>query len=232
MLFSRYTLPQLIALFAGLLSIFTIGLTFAIWATQVDPDKLCVPFISGCTSITNTGLNEPQTFLFRGGMISCGMVILLWWFVMQRFLLQYKRQYWGFWLKSMFWGSSFASVCVIVSVAVMGPTMEDSKTLVQVHTASAVLFFLITTVNQSVLTWWLKKSVEDHDLELKTLTVKQIINIGQVICLAIIFTHTLIYPLGHHLTNTIEWWIALLSCVYFLSALWDWDDFKLIEEDQ
>lgn len=232
MLFSRFTLPQLIALSAALLSLITITMTFTIWSLRPGVES-CIPFFTGCTSITNTGLRLPEAFIFRAGMISCGVVMVIWWFSMQRFLVHYKENYWGFWLRSMFLVSMLVSALIIISVTVMGPEMNDSKFLVQLHTTTAVLFFLFTTINQSVLTWWLTRSVKNHNLILKTLTAKRIINAAQILCLTILIIDQFDWApdFGNHLTNAIEWWLALLSSLYFLTAYWDWDDFGLIEQE-
>ena len=76
---------QLIALASFIFSAGTIALTYWVGISQ-ETVEVCVPFIDGCTDITHTGLAGDAGFIFRGGMISASVLILVWWHCMRVWL--------------------------------------------------------------------------------------------------------------------------------------------------
>ena len=222
------TLPQRISLASSLLAIITIVVcyTVAVWNDSVP---LCIPLLHGCTAITSTSVHYPEAFYFRGGLISAGVFVIVWWYCMHAYLSTIKPERWNRWLASLFTTSVFASTMLIVSVLVMGPHMADSKShrlLWSVHTISAVLFFLITTINQVGVTWWLKQSLKEDDHKVATLPVKMAINVFQLMLLLWLFSN-FYQELSREIVNIIEWWLALLACLYFMTSYWDWKEFRL-----
>ena len=226
------TLPQRISLTSAILAVVTIIVCYLI-AVEYGSVPACIPLFAGCAPITATGVTYPEAYFFRGGLISAAVFIIVWWYCMRAYLKIVREQQLGFWLKMLFSSSVLASVLLIISVLVLGPHMSDSKAtkgLWQLHTITAVLFFLITTINQIGVTWWLKRSVTEGHGAYSTLKLKQAINVLQILFLAWLFTN-FISELSREAVNIIEWWLALLSSIYFLSGYWDWKEFRLARDE-
>ncbi len=225
-------LPQRISISSALISLVTMGLCYAI-ALNSGSVPTCIPWLEGCAPITDTGISYPEAYYFRAGFISSGVLMIIWWYCMRAYLYEVRDGPSNYWLKLIFKSSILASLFLVISVTVMGPHMENSKVtkdLWQLHTITAVLFFLLTTINQIAVTWWLNKSIKEHHHGFATLRAKKVINALQVIFLLWLFSH-FISELSREATNIIEWWLAILSALYLLTGYWDWKDFRLIRHE-
>ena len=226
------TLPQRVSLTAGLLSLLTIFSTYLIAASH-DSVAWCITFLQGCTSITETGIFFPEAYVLRAGLISSGVFMVIWWYCMRAYLRELRPDRWSWWLKSLFTSSVFASIMMIISITLLGPDMGDplaTKELWIWHTITAVIFFITTTINQVLTSWWLKHSIKAEETELVTLKFKILINILQVLFL-IGGAISLVVDFSLTTVNIIEWWLALLVCMYFLTSYWDWKDFRLTRHE-
>ncbi|MEH6448215.1 MAG: hypothetical protein V7765_06055 [Oleispira sp.] len=226
------TLPQRISVSSALLSLITMTVCYII-AVNYGSVPLCIPWLQGCAAITETGITYPEAYFFRAGFISAGVLIIIWWYCMRAYLREIRAERWSHWLRVVFQSGILASILLIVSVTVLGPHMSDSKVtkgLWQLHTITAVLFFLLTTINQIAVTWWLSISLTEDHKEFVTLKIKKVINVFQVILLLWLFS-SLVSELSREATNIIEWWIATLSALYILTSYWDWKEFSLAREE-
>lgn len=227
------TLPQRISVSSAILSLATMIVCYVI-AVIFGSVPACIPWFQGCAPITATGVTYPEAYFFRAGFISAAVLIIVWWYCMRAYLREIRAERWNIWLRVVFQTGILASILLIVSVTVLGPHMEDSKAtkgLWQLHTITAVLFFLLTTINQIAVTWWLSISLTEDHKEFTTLKIKKIINVFQVLFLLWLFTN-FISELSREATNIIEWWIATLSLFYILTSYWDWKEFKLAREEE
>lgn len=226
------TLSQRISISSAFISLITMGLCYAI-ALNYGSVPVCIPWLEGCAPITATGISYPEAYYFRAGFISSGVLMIIWWYCMRAYLYEMRDEASNYWLKLVFKSSILASILLVISVTVLGPHMENSKVtkgLWQLHTITAVLFFLLTTINQIAVTWWLNKSIKKSDHGYATLRVKKVINLLQVVFLIWLFSN-FISELSREATNIIEWWLAILSALYLLTGYWDWKDFKLVRNE-
>ncbi len=226
------TLPQRISISSAFISLITMGLCYAI-ALSHGSVPTCIPWLEGCAPITEAGISYPEAYYFRAGFISTGVLMIIWWYCMRAYLSEIRAKPSSYSLKLVFRSSVLASLLLIISVTVLGPHMEDSKVtkgLWQLHTITAVLFFLLTTINQIAVTWWLNKSIKKYHQGFATLRVKKVINVLQVIFLIWLFSN-FISELSREATNIIEWWLAILSALYFLTGYWDWKEFRLSRDE-
>ena len=69
-----WTLP----LWAALLPLVTYNLCYLV-AIALDHLPACVPYISGCTSVSSSGRLPPENWIFKAGMLPLAAVVLLVW---------------------------------------------------------------------------------------------------------------------------------------------------------
>lgn len=74
-----------VALATGLLPLIVVHLCYAV-SVQVHHVPCCVPYISGCTSISATGRHGAGYFLFKGGMIPAATLMGVYWLLCRRWL--------------------------------------------------------------------------------------------------------------------------------------------------
>ena len=68
-----------IPLWAAGLPLLTINICYVV-AIGLDHLPACVPYFSGCTSVSSTGRLAPESLIFRAGMLpSTVLVVLFWW---------------------------------------------------------------------------------------------------------------------------------------------------------
>ena len=74
------------ALFTGLLPLFCVHLTYVVAASHGHVEW-CVPYWDGCTSISRVGRYGWANYLFRAGLLPYTVLLGLYWWLNQRWLL-------------------------------------------------------------------------------------------------------------------------------------------------
>ncbi len=74
---SPYNL-RAIPLWAAVVPLVTINVCFVI-AAGLDHVPSCIPYISGCTSVSSTGRMAPESLIFRAGMLPTAVILVMFW---------------------------------------------------------------------------------------------------------------------------------------------------------
>ncbi|MCG8435077.1 MAG: Frag1/DRAM/Sfk1 family protein, partial [Gammaproteobacteria bacterium] len=74
-----------IALAAGLPPLISVHIAY-ILAVQAGHVPSCFPYIDGCTSISSTGRQPPESFVFKGTMIPSAVFIGIYWMLVYSWL--------------------------------------------------------------------------------------------------------------------------------------------------
>lgn len=217
------TLPQRLALSSFWLSHATFWFTLLL-GMYLGNTPVCVPYISGCTSITATGIPDPQSFFFRGGLISACVLFVFWWYCMKSWLMELAPEKPILTVRWMTTIGVISSVCLIVATAVLRP--DKSELPWTVHTVGAALFFLISLLIQTRVTFYLRQ-LQAQGINIGTsLTFKMRLIAGQWFFLLVMIVLQLTDS-DDDPKNVVEWWMALLIGLYYLSSAQDWKHFKL-----
>lgn len=215
---------QFIALASFIFSAGVIGVTYWVGVAQ-ETVEICNPFLVGCTDITHTGLAGHAGFIFRGGLVSGCVFILVWWHCMRVWLqpsIQTKASRINLNLMTFF--GMLAAVGLIVGTAVLAPTEE--QVLWFPHVRGANIFFqgiLLALSFNYYLVW---RGRKDGILDVPSFKFKTIL----MVLIWIVLVAFVANSVGEHMkrgTKIAEWWATLLICVYFLSSYWDWKKLKL-----
>jgi len=221
------TMPQRIAHTSFWLSHGTFWFTLVL-GMYLGTTDVCVPYFTGCTSITATGIPDPQAFFFRGGMIAACVLFAVWWYCMQSWLFAIapERPIWT--VRYMVTAGIISSLCLIIATAVLRP--DKGNLPWAVHTVCAALFFLISLAVQTRVTYWLKH-LQQRGIDIGgSLKQKFALVYAQWFFLVVmILLQVLETPDDYK--NVVEWWMALLIGLYYLSSAQDWKNFRLTETD-
>ncbi len=77
MTISPYNL-RAIPLWAAVVPLITINVCFVI-AAGLEHVPSCIPYISGCTSVSSTGRMAPESLIFRAGMLPTAVILVMFW---------------------------------------------------------------------------------------------------------------------------------------------------------
>ena len=212
-------LPQRLALLCFLVSQGIILISYVI-SFQLGHVETCNPFFQGCLNITDAGIQSPEGYWFRGGMISACALFCVWW------AFNYQ------WLKIQLTEASklnkasavvgiLGAICLIIATAVLVPERKDIDWTI--HVAGAVFFFILSFVAQAINTYLLHKSGLKSKLSNFSYKAK-LVNVLVQGAMIAVFLVLAILDSGESIVNAIEWWLALLIALYFLTGVLDWKD--------
>lgn len=221
------TLPQRIAYGSFWLSHATFWFTLLL-GMYLGNSPVCIPYLTGCTSITATGIPDPQAFFFRGGLISACVLFMFWWYCMKAWLTELAPDRPLLTIRMMVMFGIISSVCLIVATAVLRP--EKGELPWKAHTIGAALFFLISLLVQTRVTFFLR-DLQKHGKQISSsLPFKIKLIIAQWFFLIVMVVLQLTDS-SNNWKNVVEWWMALLIGLYYLSSAQDWGHFRLTDDE-
>jgi len=81
-IFTRMKIPanelRILSLWAVIVPLVTINICYPI-AVAFEHVSACIPYLEGCTSVSSTGRNAPESLIFKTGMLSSAIVLALLW---------------------------------------------------------------------------------------------------------------------------------------------------------
>ena len=221
-------LTRSIALLSFLVSQVTIAISYYV-ALQYDHPKVesCNPFFGGCLNITDAGIYSPEGFIFRGGMIAACAFFIMWWIAsFERISIVVNKITILNSLSTL--AGIVGAICLIVATAVLIPPRDVINW--DLHVAGAVLFFLVTFFAQLLHCSMYHFSNIKETLSKASWITKVTTVLTQGIMILIVLNKDSI-PHGEEVGNAIEWWLALLIAIYFLTGFWDWKEQPQVKQN-
>ncbi|MEE4110897.1 MAG: hypothetical protein V2I24_16210, partial [Halieaceae bacterium] len=78
-------LPLIVAAGCALLPFVAVHIAYLL-AADAGQVPWCNPYVDSCTSISATGRQPPASFVFKGVMLPCAMLIAVFWWLQWRWL--------------------------------------------------------------------------------------------------------------------------------------------------
>ena len=210
---------QLIALASFVFSAGTIAVTYWVGINQ-QTVEVCVPFITGCTDITHTGIAGDAGFIFRGGMISASVLIMMWWHCMRVWLqpsIQTRAGRLNLHLMTFF--GMLAAVGLVISTATLGSTKELSSFTVHVRGANTFFEGMLLALSFHYYLMW--RGRKSGLLDVPSFKFKTVL----FVLIWIVLVAFVANSIGEQMkrgTKIAEWWATLFICIYLLTSYWDW----------
>ncbi len=210
-------LPQQLAIICFVLSQGIILLSYSL-SVSFDHVESCNPFLQGCLNITDAGIQSPEGFVFRAGMISACSFFIMWWAYQYHWFqtLEIKRPYLN---QTSFILGCIGAICLIVATTVLVP--ERSNINWTVHVLGATLFFLISFVAQAINAFLYYKGPARESISANSFKAK-LINVALQALIIIVFLYLKSTDGPDAIGNALEWWWAFLIGLYFTGGYWDW----------
>ncbi|MDH5328073.1 MAG: Frag1/DRAM/Sfk1 family protein [Gammaproteobacteria bacterium] len=207
-----YWLPILI----GVLPVAAANICYVI-ASQAGHVPLCIPYLSGCTSISSTGRALPEALIFKGAIIPSAVLMMAYWALVYRWFTCFENKP-GFGIRSIPVLGIIAAVFLIVYAVALGAIGEEYRNIRRV---GVTLFFGLTFLAQLTMTAALHRLYRSGRVTLPAYLPKLYIA-GAVVLLSIGLAST---PLSWFLpqtNNIVEWNFAIIMYLYFLPTYWLW----------
>ena len=72
-------------LWAAVVPLVTVNVCYVV-AISLDHLPACIPYLTGCTSVSSTGRIAPESLIFRAGMLPSALIVVLFWHRCSTFL--------------------------------------------------------------------------------------------------------------------------------------------------
>jgi hypothetical protein len=108
-------------LWAAVVPLVTVNVCYVV-AVGMDHVPSCIPYLSGCTSVSSTGRAAPESLIFRAGMLPTAVILALFWHRCATLLQLLGHS--GFRLVTLRVLGVIASVSVVTYAATLG--FEDT----------------------------------------------------------------------------------------------------------
>ncbi len=72
-------------IWAAVVTLVTVNVCYVV-AIGLDHLPACIPYLTGCTSVSSTGRIAPESLIFRAGMLSSAVIVVLFWHRCSTFL--------------------------------------------------------------------------------------------------------------------------------------------------
>ena len=214
------TIPlYVVPLVTGLLPIIGINASYLIaaWAGHVP---WCNPYLDGCTSVSATGRQPPEAFVFRATIMPLAVLLMLFWPLAVRWLRQLGDTARGPHATILMLGIT-AGVFLIVYVTVLGEVGQHYRLQRQL---GATIYFGFTFLAQLILT---QRVVALGRVDSEALASKY--TRGLLVPCSLAFTVgllsvvlQLLWDDYDRVEDTIEWIFALLMWLWFVPVFLAW----------
>jgi hypothetical protein len=186
----------------------------------------CVPYLSGCTSISASGRHGTSYFLFKAGMIPAAVVMAAFWALCRRWLIAVGASDNGA-LHAMVWIGVTAAAFLTLYAIFLG-SKGDFYNLMRRY--GVTVYFSFSYLSQLILLNRLYRLRRQGLLRLPARILRGKLTIA-VALLAVGLLSILIKPLlsePDRLENAIEWIFALLLVSYYALtwSAWRETDFR------
>lgn len=195
-------------------------------ASAAETVPTCIPYLTGCTSISATGRQPPASFAFRGLMMPAAIVMFAYWYLARRWLRLHGDNTLS--ARLLPWLGFLAMLFLLVYTAVLGHIGDAVAT---VRRMSVVSYLSVNLLGQLLFVNRIQHLSQDGRL----IVPAWIPRTKVAICGAMILIGILIIPVSlfiedsGRIDNVIEWNYSLLLVFYYLVTAFAWraDRFRL-----
>jgi hypothetical protein len=216
-----------ISLAAGLLPLTTIHICYIVAASNGHVDW-CIPYIDSCTSISATGREQPEYYLFKALMIPSALILVAFWWLSCQWLVTLgckarKRR------SALLCIGFIASIGLILYSVMLG-SIDDAHRLSR--RIGVTTFFGMTYLAQLLLIYLLANT---RNLKIRYLpwlrVLESLAMTVLIVGIASVVLSIYDYELYKRTDNAFEWTFTLLLCLFAVvnAVLWKKTNFLLLE---
>lgn len=223
--------PRTLALIISLLPLFVTNAVYLLSAIQGFV-PWCIPYIDGCTTISQAARSGNSIFIFRAAMIAYGVLLIWFWLYARHWLnLLYGRT-----TKTasvILWLGLVGAAFLIIYVDFLGSTGEVNRFM---RRYGIMVFYTFTPLAQLFMLrqhFIIFASMPEKTL--KPIAIRYQVLLYQLFVLLLMLIIAIVSTLldiSQNMTyqreNIVEWNFSLLLNLYFLGLVFLWKDYRYI----
>ena len=187
----------------------------------------CIPYIEGCTTISQAARSGDAIFVFRATMMVYAVLLIWFWIYAKQWLdLLYghatKRSH------AMLWLGIIGAVFLMVYIDFLGTTGEVNRFM---RRHGILMFFICTPLAQILMLrehYNLLPSLSKGTLKPSVLRFQLVVVILILIVGAISGAMDVTHSKSYESENIVEWNFSLLMNIYFLGMVFIWRDYRYL----
>lgn len=204
---------RLVPLITGLLPIIAVHLTYLVSADQ-GYVPWCFVYIDSCASISATGRHGTAFYLFKGTMIPAAMFLMLYWILVNQWLISLGEKS-ALARRSIMAIGVIAALFLILYVLALGAGSDFLKLQ---RRLGVIVYFTFTYLAQLLLIWRLGLILKNDGTRLVQLVIcYSVLAIG----ISTLFLDVLLANYDEY-EDAFEWMMAVLIHIYFLVSAQTW----------
>ncbi len=197
----------------------------ASWAVSLALEHVpaCITYIEGCTSISRASRREPEVYIYRALIITCGVLLVPYWRTTGTWhrLLAPERD--ELLRRAFVVLGVMAAVCLVVNAALLG---TDMRWAIRLRKICVLIFFVGTFLAVALASISLLAATRSS----RTLRVHARVQAGIVlVMLALGVLNYAVMPLVDYIyerketvENVVEWHWVLMLCAYLAASGFAW----------
>lgn len=190
----------------------------------------CIPYIDGCTTISQAARSGDSIFIFRATMIAYG-VLLIWFWLYAKHWLNLLYRHPTKTASVIFWLGLVGAVFLIIYVDFLGSTGEVNRFM---RRYGIMVFYTFTPLAQLFM-------LRQHFIILSSMSektsrptaIKYPVLLYQLVVLLLMLVIAIVSTLldinqkkSYQSENIVEWNFSLLLNLYFLGLVFLWKDYR------
>ncbi|MBE9560169.1 MAG: hypothetical protein IMF15_05235 [Proteobacteria bacterium] len=185
----------------------------------------CIPYIDGCTTISQAARSGNSIFIYRAAMIAYG-VLLIWFWIYAQQWLNHLNSHTTKISRTIKWLGIMGAISLIIYIDFLGTTGEVNRFM---RRYGIMIFFTFTPLAQLLMLkqhFEILQSAPGGAIKLRTLQYQLIV---LLLMLAIGFISIILditQSKTHISENIVEWNFSLLLNLYFAAMIFIWKDYR------
>ena len=208
-----------VALLSGAIPLITINVSY--WLARANGHVAsCLPYIDGCTSVSATGRHPPEALLFRAGMISVAVLMVLYW----KSVVEWLRclgDHDTKMLKMMLFLGLVGSLFLVVYATALGYKGDEYGFMRRIGTA---VYFLFSFAAQMIFALRLRRLVR-NDANVLLCRIARVKFVLCVLMLTIGLSSLAIPAVFENkdpIQNMVAWNFSVLMMLFYATSYFAW----------
>ena len=185
----------------------------------------CMPYIDGCTTISQAGRSGYTIFLYRALVMTYSVLLILFWLYSKSWL-DLLHGHTTKIARIIFWLGLAGSIALLIYIDFLGTTGEINRFMRRI---GAMLYFTLTPLAQLLLLnqhYKILRKKPEVSIKPKALQYQLIILLLMLIIGAISILLVVTDNITYEIENIVEWNFSLLLNLYFLGMILIWKDYR------
>ena len=185
----------------------------------------CMPYIDGCTTISQAGRSGNTIFLYRALVVTYSVSLIWFWLYSKSWLELLHGQTTNI-ARIILWLGLAGSIALLIYIDFLGATGEFHRFMRRI---GAMLYFTLTPLAQILMLkqhYNILRKKPGVSIKPKVLQYQLIISLLMLIIGAISIFLVVTNNMTYERENIVEWNFSLLVNLYFLGMIFIWKDYR------